>query len=461
MLFNSFEFLAAFLPITLLIYFILLKTKLYRASRMFLLAASLFFYGYSNVKFLLLIIVSIVVNYSVGVLEIKSNSQSLRKFILIFGIAFNILLLGYFKYYNFTLSNVNRLLGMNYNLKNIILPVGISFFTFQQLSYIIDCYRKELNGCSFFDYGLLVSFFPKILSGPLVSNKDFFAQLQEEKNRNISFNNLSVGLYLLAMGLGKKVILADYLAVIANKGFNGSAALNFMQGWTTSLSYTLQLYFDFSGYCDMAFGIALMFNIVLPQNFDSPYKAKSIKEFWNRWHITLGSFLTKYVYIPLGGNRKGIVKTCRNLFITFFISGLWHGSGWNFILWGMMHGTAMIVHRLTTGKGLKMNKYIAWLITFIFVNAAWVFFRATDVNAAFVVLKAMVIPDSSIFSILSYVNPIWLLLLILFSCLKLKNSNLRAEGFKPNVYTAAFTVACIVIAMINLNKNSNFVYFSF
>lgn len=390
MLFNSYEFIFLFLPITLVIYFWLNKYNKNRLAKAWLVIASLYFYSYFHKSYLILITVSILVNYYIGQ-KLSDDKYNViqRKMFLIMGIVFNLGGLGYFKYYDFFVSNINIVLGINLPLLHILLPLGISFFTFQQLSFVIDSYKRYHLSYDFLDYCLFVTFFPQLIAGPIVLPTEMLPQFEAEENKKINWENMNKGLYIFSIGLAKKVIIADTIANFANVGFDMMNKLNFVEAWLTSISYTLQLYFDFSGYCDMAMGIGLMFNIVLPANFNSPYKSTNIQEFWKRWHMTLGRFMTNYLYIPLGGNRKGEIKTLRNLFIVFLASGIWHGAGWNFVIWGMLHGICILIHRVWKNSGRKLNKLVGWFITMNLVNIFWVFFRAETVSAAMKVIKGM------------------------------------------------------------------------
>ena len=311
------------------------------------------------------------------------------KTLLIFGLAFNLGLLGFFKYTDFFLENFNGIFGSNIPLPHILLPIGISFFTFTQIAFLVDAYKGEAKEYSFIHYVLFVSYFPHLLAGPILHHKEMMPQFASRWNWAIRWRHIALGLFIFSIGLFKKVAIADTFAVWANSGFSNSASLHLIDAWVTSLSYTFQLYFDFSGYTDMAIGISLLFNIKLPINFNSPYKAVSIQDFWRRWHITLSRFLRNYLYIPLGGNRKGKYRTYINLIVTFLLGGLWHGAGWTFIIWGLMHGIALAIHRLWQNLGFKLNIVVAWLITFNFVNLAWVFFRAENFNQGMQVVKAM------------------------------------------------------------------------
>lgn len=374
MLFNSYEFIFAFLPITFFIYFFLNKKRLGELSKGFLVASSLFFYAWWNIAYLPIILCSMIFNYCFGMELNKSDVKISKKAILIVAIAANLALLGYFKYSDFLIDNLNFAFNLHIHSLNLLLPLAISFFTFQQIAYLVDSYSggstKEYN---FLNYCLFVTFFPQLIAGPIVHHKEVMPQFGNLKSKVPNYKNIALGIFVFSLGLFKKVLIADTFAVWASNGFDKAEILSLIEAWVTSLSYTFQLYFDFSGYCDMAIGAALLFNIKLPINFNSPYKASDIQDFWRRWHITLSRFLRDYVYIPLGGNRKGRARTYLNLMLTFIIGGIWHGAGWTFIFWGFLHGLALMIHRFWHNLGFRMNKVLAWFITFNFVNIAWVF----------------------------------------------------------------------------------------
>jgi len=485
MLFNSYEFIFFFLPITFWVYFWLNHKRLTYASKGWMVAASLFFYSWWNVLYLPLILGSILVNFILGTTLSKGeNAKGIsRKTILTAGVVANILLLGYFKYMDFFISNANVVLGSHGELMHIILPLGISFFTFTQIAYLVDAYRHEVKEMDYLNYTLFVTFFPHLLAGPILHHKEMMPQFDALKNKVVNYKNISAGLFLFSIGLFKKVVIADTFAQWANAGFSTSATLNFLEAWATSLSYTFQLYFDFSGYTDMALAVALMFNIKLPANFNSPYKAVDIQDFWRRWHITLSRFLRDYIYIPLGGNRKGEWYTYANLFSVFLIGGLWHGASWMFVIWGALHGIAIVLHRMWKQLGLTMNTMLAWFITFNFINITWIFFRAKNWEQATNILQGMLYGDI-IFSdkferTLGYLTHfgiefgqfmihlggstsigIWIFcatLLILMT----PNSTKLTQNFKPSMITLMMTIVLFVDALIHLSKNSEFLYFNF
>lgn len=391
MLFNSATYIFVFLPVAVVGYFTLNHFGRFRLAAIFLSLASLVFYAIGGFQFLPILLLSILVNYGIGTgLSISPKHMGgPRKALLVVGIIFNLSLLAYFKYANFFLENVDLALGTNWKIDDLALPLALSFVTFQKIAYLVDSYRYLTKGYGIVNYGLFVTFFPQLIAGPIVHHGDIVPQFKEKARRRFRIDNASLGLMIFSAGLFKKVVLADTFAQWATPGFDQSVSLTFVQAWITSLSYTFQLYFDFSGYVDMAIGSALIFNINLPINFNSPYRALSIQDFWRRWHITLSRFLRDYLYIPLGGNRSGGFRTYANLFITFLLGGLWHGASWMFVIWGALHGAALIVHRLWSQQRLRLPAVVAWPITFAFIVITWVFFRAKDMSAASKILSGM------------------------------------------------------------------------
>lgn len=452
MLFNSFEFIFLFLPITLILFFyisskddddrrqlaiiwlIIASLIFYSITRpdyllltlsltsilliyvsrkhdvnrrqlaiTWLIIASLFFYGRTRPDNLLLIVVSMGVNYYLGYRISNSLEKSwIKKTIFFLGIAFNIGLITYFKYFVFLLSNLNQIFDSDFTLPAMVLPLGISFFTFQQIAYLVDAYRGETKEYDLRKYMLFVCFFPQLIAGPIVHHKEILPQFEKESIYKFSQTALSIGLTVFIAGLFKKVIFADRIAEYSNLAFAAASqgiGLTFAESWVGALGYTLQLYFDFSGYCDMAIGASYMFGIRLPLNFNSPYKAISIVDFWRRWHITLSHFLRDYLYIPLGGSRQGEFRRYLNLLVTMLLGGLWHGAGWTFIFWGGLHGIYLIVNhlyrsvRLAWGHNLKNDGWLlrttGQTVTFIAVVISWVFFKANSFETATSILKSM------------------------------------------------------------------------
>jgi len=461
MLFNSYEFIFLFLPVSFFIYFYLNHKRLTEASKGFLVLSSLFFYSWWNPVYLPIILISMLFNYGIGEIFSKDSFNKIsKKSILSFAIFANIILLGYFKYMDFFISNINFITGSDIGLYHLALPLGISFFTFQQISYLVDSYKGETIEYDFLNYALFVTFFPQLIAGPIVHHKEMMPQFSRIRNRVKNYKNIAMGIFIFSLGLFKKVVIADTLSKWATQGFDTATTLDFLEAWSTSLAYTFQLYFDFSGYTDMAIGAALLFNIKLPINFNSPYKALNIQDFWRRWHITLSRFLKDYIYIPLGGNRKGELITYRNLIITFLIGGLWHGAGWTFVFWGFLHGIGLVIHRIWSKIGIKIWKWLAWLITFNFINISWIFFRAKEWKDAVKILNGMLTYPNLHFN--SHIlKELIVLLLVFFLVIFFKNSNQKVNEFKPTLFNAFWIFSLLFIAMYYLHRPSEFLYFNF
>ena len=383
MLFNSYVFVLLFLPLTIAIYFGINRFGYHRAALLFLFLASLVFYSFDHPELTLVLITSIFINYLLAYGINYSTGTKRGKVLLSIGILLNVGSIFYFKYYNFFFTNLDRIFQQGFQTRDIILPLGISFYTFQQISYLIDTYRGETKDYSFEEYAAFVSFFPQLVAGPIVLHGEIIPQFREKGKWYFNHDNFANGIYIFAVGMFKKVLLADTLGRAVSWGWSNIDALEAMELIVLSLSFTFQLYFDFSGYCDMAVGIGKMFNIELPINFLSPYKACSVVEFWRGWHITLTRFLRNYVYIPLGGGKKGKLRTYVNVMIIFILSGIWHGANWTFILWGILHGLAQVLNRIFKDIWDKCNQVFRWIITFSFVNVSWLLFRADSVMQEF------------------------------------------------------------------------------
>ena len=504
MLFNSYIFILFFLPITLIGYFTLNKYaygKRGMAGVIWLFLMSLWFYGYEKPIYLLLILGSIVANYSIGRWILfykrkKDHSKKQQKRIMILGVFLNLAILFYFKYANFFLDTIDDWWGEEWHL-NVVLPLGISFFTFQQVSYVVDCYKTEKGlDYNFFEYAAYVAFFPQLVAGPIVMHSELVPQLQDEKKKVINYVNLSSGLYAFSLGLAKKVLIADSLSKIVNVGFMFFDKMNSATIFCVMLSYTLQLYFDFSGYCDMAVGMAKMFNIDLPYNFNSPYKAKSISEFWERWHMTLTRFFTQYVYIPLGGSRKGKIRTYVNTMIVFFLSGIWHGANWTFMLWGIMHGTLMTLEKIVKDLKIEFKNIPAFLgkilnvvrtlWTFLLVNLMWVYFRMGSIWEANGFIKQLFVGgwkiDSSMLEMVNEMVEVRLLGrfglngifvtypglpyvailgILVFAVFFMRNTQEKLHTNKYNILRSVVTIGLMIWCIISLSDVSEFLYFNF
>ncbi|ASQ47449.1 Peptidoglycan O-acetyltransferase [Legionella clemsonensis] len=402
MLFNSYTFLFAYLPLTVLMSYFLMRFYAI-AVVPWLLFASLVFYGWWNPRYLTLLLLSILFNFLIAKCIVHTDSVSRKKIALLIGIIGNLSTLFYFKYTNFFLQNANALLNSNFNFYNIILPLGISFFTFTQMAFLIDAYHKKVDEVKLFNYSLFVTYFPHLIAGPIIHHSDVMPQFKRilQSKDSPMMRYFIIGLSIFAIGLFKKVCIADMLAPkvdtifqIPGRGYD----ISMLDAWTGALGYTFQLYFDFSGYSDMAIGLSYMLGIKLPINFFSPYKAINIIDFWRRWHMTLSRFFRDYLYIPLGGSRRGAVRKYVNLFIVMVIVGFWHGAGWTFILWGIYHGLLLILnhgwHALKSMFPLKLKtiiqlkpialllNFISGAVTFFCVVLGWVMFRANDLATA-------------------------------------------------------------------------------
>jgi alginate O-acetyltransferase complex protein AlgI len=394
MLFNSYPFVLVFLPLVLAGFAMLARWGTRRIVLAFLIVASLTFYAWWNWRFLSLILFSILFNFWLGtrlhrrVTRHGAASASARR-LLVLGVTVNLGLLGYFKYRNFLVDTVSTVLGTGWEMPPLLLPLAISFFTFEQITYLVDVFHGETGDYDFLSYVLFISFFPHLIAGPIVRFKDLVPQFSAGDTFVFSHANVAKGLFIFSIGLFKKVMIADTFSPWVAPIFDRAPLVVFTDAWGATLAYTLQLYFDFSGYTDMAIGLALMLNLVLPENFNSPYQARSIIDFWRRWHMTLSTFLQDYLYIPLGGNRGGTARWCTNLFITMLLGGLWHGASWTFVLWGGLHGLYLVTNHLWRRTGLRMPSTVAWAVTLCAVMVGWVFFRAPSLERAMVVLSGM------------------------------------------------------------------------
>lgn len=407
MLFNSYSFIFIFLPVVLLGFFQLARVH-HAYAAAWLAACSLVFYGYWNPTYVGLLLGSIISNYAFGMWIAKPTVQhtpARKKHLLIVSISANLLLLAYYKYTNFFLSSLDSLSDTHFSTSDIILPLGISFFTFTQIAFLVDTYQGKVKEYNFIHYVLFVTYFPHLIAGPVLHHKDMMPQFAHNSTYRIKWEHVATGILLFTLGLCKKVLWADSLAPYTNAIFDGAqhgisngTLPTIYEAWSGALAYTLQIYFDFSGYTDMALGIALMFNIRLPINFNSPYKSTSIIEFWRRWHITLSIFLRDYLYIPLGGNRHGKFHRYLNLLATMLLGGLWHGAGWTFVIWGALHGLYLTINHVW--RDFISDRLLRWipnwlgtltgaLLTFIAIVSAWVVFRADNIAQAVVLLKAM------------------------------------------------------------------------
>jgi alginate O-acetyltransferase complex protein AlgI len=475
MVFSSLVFLFLFLPIVLIVYYLL--NKPYR--NFFLLLASLFFYAWGEPRLIIVMLVSIAINYfsGIGVHEAKKKNIGLAKIVLGTAIAINLSLLIYFKYYNFILHNFQNA-GLFGSIPNdaILLPIGISFFTFHSISYLVDIYRNDAEvQQNVFNLGLYISLFPQLVAGPILRYHDVSPQIEE---RIFTSNKFYAGALRFIRGLGKKVIIANTCALIADKAFALPAGdIPTLVAWLGIICYTLQIYFDFSGYSDMAIGLGKMFGFEFLENFNYPYISRSIQEFWRRWHISLSTWFRDYLYIPLGGSKEGKVATYRNLLIVFFVTGLWHGASWNFIIWGFLHGLFLVAERLGFSKILaRAPVAFTHVYTLLVVIVGWVFFRADNLTYALLYLESMIgLTTGDDYSPLIYVNNyvIFIILLgIIFSTparQKLHTAattlmeKWKASAWKYDCITCLASLLLFLLCVVELAQNSYnpFIYFRF
>ena len=503
MLFNSYIFIFLFLPLCLGGFYLFAHWGKSVPARLWLTGFSLWFYGYFNPSYLLIMICSILFNYVIFArMELAGKkAPKWRRPVMIFGVAANLAVLFYFKYYDFFVENVNAAFGTSFVLKGILLPLGISFFTFQQIGFVVDAYRGEVKNCSFLDYALFVSFFPQLIAGPIVSQAEMLPQFAQIGKKKLDLEKFTAGIYLFTLGMVKKVLVADTFGLAVDWGYSNIPALSSVDSLLLVFFYSIQLYFDFSGYCDMARGLAWLFGMEIPVNFNSPYKAVNIIDFWRRWHITLSRFFRQYVYIPLGGNRKGRPRMYANLILIFLLSGIWHGAGWTFVTWGAAQGVLYIItrawqlyrkdhpkpgtaaaspfpHRLVMAAGT--------LFTFCYYSFACVFFRSETMTQAFAVFRrlftgSVAIPSASFlegFNLDEFWYVIKLLhldtlpyselylpaiitlttLLVIFLA---PNAGQCAERFRPRISNALLTAFLFLWCVLSLSGVSSFLYFNF
>ncbi len=519
MLFNSLPFIFIFLPLVAAGFFILGRFNRLAAAG-WLALASFAFYGWWNPKYILLLAGSILFNYTAGLAIVRAvlaGEKRRGKRLLALAVIANLALLAYYKYANFFLSNFNALTGGGLSLGDIILPLGISFFTFTQIAFLVDAYQGKAREYNLVHYGLFVTYFPHLIAGPILHHGEMMPQFARSNIYRVDWDNLAAGMTMFVIGLFKKVMIADEIGPYGTPFFDAAqagVALTFLEAWCGALAYTFQLYFDFSGYSDMAVGLSLLFGVRLPVNFHSPYKAVNIVDFWRRWHMTLSRFLRDYLYVPLGGNRKSKLRRYTNLMVTMLLGGLWHGAGWTFVLWGALHGAYLVVnhawHALRRGLGHNVKKSTWWgrglgrVITFAAVVAGWVVFRAESLTAAQHMLAGMAgfngftlpdvwlakwgalgqwlaghgmtFDDSRGLVRTGLVN--WIVILLAIVWLAPNSQQIMARSrptlpipgeppysgwlqWRPSAWLAVSAAVMIVICVVNLHKQSEFLYFQF
>lgn len=470
MLFNSFQFIFVFLPIALLGYYLIGNKK---SQLWFLFSSSLFFYAYWSHTYVFLLLFTVVLDFYIGQLLFRCQDDRKRKALLLTSVIANLSVLGLFKYYNFFIGSVNgafSYFGSQASLPHLdlILPIGVSFYTFQSMSYVIDVYRRSASSHgSLLEFSSYVTLFPHQISGPLVRHNSIVPQLENIETYLFKYPNFWKGICFFVFGLAKKMLIADRLAEAIDPIIGNMVVASNLEAFFAMIGYTIQLYFDFSGYSDMAVGLGLMMNIQFPANFNSPYKSRSITEFWKRWHITLSSWLRDYLYISLGGNRKGVLFTYRNLLLTMAIGGLWHGANWTFLVWGTMHGAALAIERWCKDHNVDLIKSSAlkWISTFLFVSVAWTFFRANSIQDATIWLTKVFSwqggynTDITLMPI-KYRDKFYLICLVgLVSSMLAKNT--WEMKFKPALSTATILALLFVVCLMYMGEQSPFLYFQF
>ncbi len=473
MLFASIPFLVGFLPAVLITTFAMRRWFGLRGALATLVIGSLVFYGWYHPPFLLLLLGSVAVNYVLA----QKISASLSRLLTGMGVAFNLALLGWYKYAGFFDDIARALSGNGFGIPDVLLPLGISFFTFQQIAYLVDIYQGKAKPGDALEYLFFVAFFPQLIAGPIVHHSEMIPQLSQPRFAMFKAEDIASGLVLFCIGLAKKVLIADGLAPGADAMFEAQALgieLSATEAWLGMLCYTFQIYFDFSGYADMALGLGLLFGLKLPVNFNSPYKATDIIEFWRRWHITLSKFLRDYLYIPLGGNRHGPFRRYANLWLVMLLGGLWHGAGWQFVVWGGLHGAYLTTAHFWRANNMpRLSPTIGFALTFAAVVIAWVFFRAETFGQAYAVLQAMFgftavnYLSSAIFVELNSILVTLLLAMLLAffapnSIEISKRLEKRPIGiFSPLWYAIAGCIAALSLTHIYSSGSHAFIYFQF
>ena len=496
MLFNSYIFIFAFLPLVLAGYYTLGSVRKGTFTTGFLFLVSLCFVGYQSVYSLIVLLGSIVLNFCV-IRRMEYALGNKKKGLLVLGITLNLTLLFLFKYADFFLDNVNMFLPVDIPLTGLTMPLGISFYTFSQIACLVDCYKGigfggnsnkvEQKNCSFTEYGAFVAFFPKLIQGPIASHKDLVPGFQDQAAKKVDYGNLCRGIYAFALGLAKKVLIADTLAKMVNIGYSNIEALNAQSALMVMVSYSLQIYFDFSGYCDMAYGIGYMLNIKLPINFNSPYKAESVSDFWERWHMTLTEFFTRYLYIPLGGSRKGKFRTLLNIMIVFLLSGLWHGANWTFVLWGGLNGAFMVFERVAKVKEWKGPRLVKQLVTFVIATFAWSIFRADSISQVWSLWGRLFLGGSgklyqpiaesfqslvevsilyraglgNLMERIPWLFPAMFVLILFLACFTMKNTKEKVAVMQLTKRKMVVVVVLMIWSILSLAEISEFIYFNF
>lgn len=482
MLFHSLTYMFAFLPIVLAVYFFLNKKRLVCGAKIWLICASIFYYGWFNLSYAPLLIGTVLVNYFLYTLIKKyqkneDNKVDKAKRVLVIGIILNVLLLAYFKYANFLVNNINAVFHEDIYLLKILLPIGISFFTFQQIAFLVDTYKDKDLHYEFINYASFITFFPHLFAGPILHHSEMIPQFKSSRTKVLNYKNLLLGIFIFLIGFYKKVYVVGLLQHAVSGSFPLLDHLSTFEAWYYTVLEAFHAYFDFSSYMDMAIGTALMFNIKLPINFNSPYQSSNLSEFWRRWHITLTRFLREYIYFPLGGNRKGEKRANENILLTFMIGGIWHGASWCTIAWGMFHGLGLIFYKYWKKLNIKMPNFIAMIITFVFVSILGLLIRIQDFGLFLKVFKSLfsfnfILPtlkNNMICFDFSYGFNTWAIkpMIIVMVAVVLTFAKKSIEGidlaknFKPTFLYMLIMIAAVVGTIFVYNQPQAFLYYQF
>ncbi|GIP31569.1 MBOAT family protein [Paenibacillus sp. J2TS4] len=476
MIFSSYSFIFVFLPVTLFVYRLLVIWRRYSSAKLWLVAASLYFYAQGSSEFVLWFVAAILFNYALGgrIRRLDGSDKKSRRskrILLAVGLAQNLALLGYYKYTNFFIENLNALTGQSLTLKSIVLPLGISFFTFQLIAYLVDCYRGRVEEHSVIDYLVFITFFPQLIVGPIVHHGDIIPQLNQHRQAFFNKADVMLGLYLFSIGCAKKLVLADPLTAYAEAFLADLPGADPLTGWTAVVSYTLSYYFDLSGYADMAIGLGWLFGIRLPHNFDSPYKARNFREYWQKWHMTLSRFLGDYIFRSIYRKGAGSGRFYSAVLVTFLVSGIWHGAGWHFVLWGLINGIFVCAAHYMTRNKLRLPFLLAWAMTFAGIVGTRILFVSSGAAQSVEVFRKLFniqeVLDAAdwgmrLASFIAFnLYPILLLIISLGIALFVKNTREMTENFVPSRKHAIWAAFLLVLALFHMTEVSDFLYFQF
>lgn len=475
MIFSTYRFIFLFLPVTFFVYFFINHFKMYTLAKIWLVVCSFYFYAQGSPSFFPFFLGSVVANYLIGIsmLNLQGETKVQRKLLLLAGILGNCALLGYYKYTDFFITNWNMLTGSDVALKHIVLPIGISFFTFQLIAFLVDCYRGEAHSYAFIDYLLFITFFPQLIVGPIIHHAEIVPQFENTDNLHLKPDMIAKGLFLFAIGCTKKIMFADPLTTTAQEFFNALPKdPGMLEAWYSAICYTISYYFDLSGYADMAIGLGFLFNVNIPQNFNSPYKARNFQDYWRRWHITLSRFLSAYIFKSVYKHGSKYRNYYVATMVTFFVSGFWHGAGWNFVVWGIINGIFVCTASWMRRKGKSFPAPLAYFLTALGVILMRVMFVSNSFTDAWTVYRAMFNFSSLGSSFGEAVKSIghfimWhkssgiVLVPAIITCWFLPNSQTMTEKFRPRAINAVYASCLMILCVMQMNKVVQFLYFQF